>query len=272
MTIIVLPGRIESFFCFYQGDFFMEISIAAENLFHFFGFPVTNSLLVGLCVSIFLILITRHIIRKKTLVPYGIQNILEIIFEALLDLVQSVTQDRKQAQQFFPLIATIFLFVLFSNWAGLLPGLGTVGLTHLKDGHSTIIPFLRSTSADLNFTLALSLIAVLSVQLTGIATLGFVKYGKKFFISPFHKPYGIGTAVGILELVSEIGKMISFTFRLFGNVFAGEVLLTVMLHLVPYLLPLPFMFLEIFVGFIQAIVFAMLTLVFLKTATIPAEH
>jgi F-type H+-transporting ATPase subunit a len=207
-----------------------------------------------------------------TLVPRGVQNVLEFVFEALLDLVESVTQDKKQARQFFPIIATIFLFVLIANWVGLLPGLGTVGLSHIKDGHSTIIPFLRSTSADLNFTLALSLIAVFTVQFTGIATLGVIKYGKKFFVSPFHKPYGIGTLVGILEFVSEIGKMISFTFRLFGNVFAGEVLLTVMLHLVPYLLPLPFMFLEIFVGFIQAIVFAMLTLVFLKMATIPAEH
>ena len=120
--------------------------------------------------------------------------------------------------------------------------------------------------------MALSLIAVITVQCTGIAALGIVKYGKKFLISPLHKPYGIGTIVGILELVSELGKMISFTFRLFGNVFAGEVLLTVMLHLVPYLLPLPFMFLEIFVGFIQAVVFAMLTLVFLKMSTVEMEH
>lgn len=217
-------------------------------------------------------LVTRRIVENWKEVPRGAQNVFEIIIESLLDLVQSVTQDRKQALQFFPLIATIFLFVLFSNWAGLLPGLGTVGIYGEHNGHHTIIPFLRSTSADLNFTLALSLIVVLTIQFTGIAAMGIVKYGKKFFVSPFHKPYGIGTAVGILELVSEVGKTISFTFRLFGNVFAGEVLLTVMLHLVPYFLPLPFLFLEIFVGFIQAVVFAMLTLVFLKMATIPPEH
>ncbi|MDD2766990.1 MAG: F0F1 ATP synthase subunit A [Candidatus Moranbacteria bacterium] len=250
----------------------MEISIAAEKLFSIGTFPVTNAFLIGVLVSIFLVSVTQLVVRKKTLVPRGIQNILEIIFEALLDLIESVTQDKKQARQFFPLIATIFLFVLLANWVGLLPGLGTVGLSHINDGHSTIIPFLRSTSADLNFTLALSLITVLTVQFTGIAALGIVRYGKKFFVSPFHKPYGIGTLVGVLELVSEVGKTISFTFRLFGNVFAGEVLLTVMLHLVPFFLPLPFMFLEIFVGFIQAIVFSMLTLVFLKMATIPAEH
>ncbi len=250
----------------------MEISIAAEKLFSFGTFPVTNAFLIGAIVSGALMLVTRRIVEHWKEVPTGAQNVLEIIVESLLDLVESVTQDRKQALQFFPLIATIFLFVLCSNWAGLLPGLGTVGITHGEAGHATIIPFLRSTSADLNFTLALSLIVVLTIQFTGIAAMGIVKYGKKFFISPFHKPYGIGTAVGILELVSEVGKTISFTFRLFGNVFAGEVLLTVMLHLVPYFLPLPFLFLEIFVGFIQAVVFAMLTLVFLKMATIEPEH
>lgn len=250
----------------------MEISIAAEKLFSFGTFPVTNAFLVGAVVSGILMLFTRRVVEHWKEVPRGAQNILEIVIESLLNLVESVTQDRKQAQKFFPLIATIFLFVLLSNWAGLLPGLGTVGLVHVEEGRATIIPFIRSTSADLNFTLALSLIAVITTQFTGIAAIGAVKYGKKFLVSPFHKPYGIGTAVGVLELVSEVGKIISFTFRLFGNVFAGEVLLTVMLHLVPYLVPLPFLFLEIFVGFIQAVVFAMLTLVFLKIATLEPEH
>jgi len=250
----------------------MEISIVAEKLFTLGTFPVTNAFLIGVIVSLFLILLMQKVVRNKTLVPRGAQNVIESVFEALLNLIESVTQDKKQARQFFPLVATIFLFVLFVNWIGLFPGLGTVGLLHGEGSHATIIPFLRSTSADLNFTLALSLITVFMVQLTGITALGVVRYGKKFFVSPFHKPYGIGTLVGVLELVSEIGKTISFTFRLFGNVFAGEVLLTVMLHLVPFFLPLPFLFLEIFVGFIQAIVFSMLTLVFLKTATLPAEH
>lgn len=251
----------------------MEISIAAEKLFSIGFLPVTNALLIGVIVSAFLIFFITRATKHPALVPRGLQNVLEVIFEALLNLVESVTQDKKQARQFFPFIATIFLFVLIANWAGLLPGLGTVGLTHVNEaGHATIIPFLRSTSADLNFTLALSLMTVIAVQFTGIAALGIMKYGKKFLISPFHKPYGIGTAVGVLELVSEIGKIISFTFRLFGNVFAGEVLLTVMLHLVPYFLPLPFMFLEVFVGAIQAVVFAMLTLVFLKMATLEPEH
>jgi F-type H+-transporting ATPase subunit a len=250
----------------------MEISIAAEKLFTLGTFPVTNALLIGGLISVLLMIVLGRLMRNLKDVPRGIQGPVEVVFEALLGLVESVTHDRKQALQFFPLIATIFFFVLFSNWAGLLPGLGTVGVYGEHNGHHTIIPFLRSTSADLNFTLALSLIVVTVVQLTGIAALGVRKYASKFFISPFHKPYVIGTFVGVLELISEIGKTISFTFRLFGNVFAGEVLLTVMLHLVPFFLPLPFLFLEVFVGLIQAVVFAMLTLVFLKTATIETEH
>lgn len=250
----------------------MNISIAAEQLFTIGTFSVTNALLIGAVVSVLLMIFLTRVMGRLQLVPGRTQNAVEIIFESLINLVESVTQDKKQARQFFPLVATIFLFVLFSNWAGLLPGVGTVGVMGDHHGHATIIPFLRSTSADLNFTLALSLITVITVQFTGIIALGLRKYGAKFFVSPFHKPYVIGTLVGILELVSEIGKTISFTFRLFGNVFAGEVLLTVMLHLVPYFLPIPFLMMEIFVGLIQAIVFAMLTLVFLKMATTEAAH
>ena len=250
----------------------MEISIAAEKLFTLGGFPVTNALLIGGIVSVLLMVALSRLMMNLKEITKGIQGPVEVVFEALLDLIESVTHDKKQALQFFPLIATIFFFVLFSNWAGLLPGLGTVGIYGEHGGHHTIIPFLRSTSADLNFTLALSLIVVIGVQLVGITALGVGKYASKFFISPFHKPYVIGTFVGILELISEVGKTISFTFRLFGNVFAGEVLLTVMLHLVPFILPLPFLFLEVFVGLIQAVVFAMLTLVFLKTATVETEH
>jgi F-type H+-transporting ATPase subunit a len=206
------------------------------------------------------------------LVPRGAQNLLEIVFEGMFSLMEGVLQDKRAVRKFFPLIATIFLFVLLSNWVGLLPGAGTIGFSHTQDGHATIIPFLRSTSADLNFTIALSLIVVLTIQWSGIAALGIVKYGKKFFVSPLHKPYVLGTVMGLLELTSEFAKLLSFSFRLFGNVFAGEILLIVMLHLVPYFIPLPFLFLEIFVGFIQAAVFAMLTLVFLKMAMMEAEH
>lgn len=251
----------------------MEISIAAEKLFMLGALPVTNALFIGFLVSVLLVLITQRALARWQSVPHGLQNVLEIIIDGVLGLLESIMQDRGMARKFFPLIATIFLFILLSNWIGLLPGPGTVGLAHESAaGHATIIPFLRSTSADLNFTLGLSLFVVITIQVTGILALGIGGYAKKFFVSPFHKPYVVGTLMGILELVSEFAKILSFAFRLFGNVFAGEILLTVMLHLVPYFIPLPFLFLEIFVGFIQAAVFAMLVAVFLKMATTPAEH
>ncbi|MDQ5902322.1 MAG: F-type H+-transporting ATPase subunit a [Patescibacteria group bacterium] len=251
----------------------MEISIAAEKLFMLGVLPVTNALFIGVLVSVILVLVTQIILTRWQSVPRGLQNVFEIIVDGVLGLLESIMQDRGMARKFFPLIATIFLFILLSNWIGLLPGLGTVGLAHENAaGHATIIPFLRSTSADLNFTLGLSLFVVITIQLTGILALGIRGYAKKFFVSPFHKPYVVGTLMGVLELVSEFAKILSFAFRLFGNVFAGEILLTVMLHLVPYFIPLPFLFLEIFVGFIQAAVFAMLVAVFLKMATTPAEH
>lgn len=249
----------------------MEISIAAEELFSFSGFSVTNSFFWTIAVSG--VLASAAVLSRSRFqdIPRGFQNVVEAVFESLLDLVDSVMKDRAQTARFFPLIATIFLFVLFSNWLGLLPGLGTVGFAASHGGQATIIPFLRSGSADLNTTLALSLIVVFAIQAAGIAALGLRGYAKKFFISPMRKPYVIGTFVGLLELLGEVTKILSFSFRLFGNVFAGEVLLTVMLHLVPYFLPLPFLLFEVFVGFIQAFVFAMLTLVFLKMATLPAD-
>lgn len=136
----------------------MEISIAAEKLFMLGVLPVTNALFIGVLVSVILVLVTQIILTRWQSVPRGLQNVFEIIVDGVLGLLESIMQDRGMARKFFPLIATIFLFILLSNWIGLLPGLGTVGLAHENAaGHATIIPFLRSTSADLNFTLGLSL-------------------------------------------------------------------------------------------------------------------
>ncbi|MBI4252617.1 F0F1 ATP synthase subunit A [Candidatus Uhrbacteria bacterium] len=239
----------------------MVISIAAEPIAHIGTFPVTNSMVVAWVMSVVLIAFGWLASRSAVLVPRGIQNTFEAILDLLLKMVDGVTKNRAQSKKIFPLIATIFLFVLAVNWAGLLPGMGgAVGVLEEHEGKPIIISFIRATSADLNFTLALALISVVTVQVIGIASIGFFKYAGKFvnFSSP------INFFVGILEMISEVAKLVSFSFRLFGNIFAGEVLLTVMSFLVPYIIPLPFLALEVFVGFIQALVFAMLTLVFLK--------
>jgi F-type H+-transporting ATPase subunit a len=200
-------------------------------------------------------------------IPRGLQNVIELIFTTVLDFMESITQDRCKAFAFFPVVFTIFIYVLLSNFIEIVPFLGSVGIWGEHHGHTVIIPFFRSASADLNFTFALAIVAMLSVQIFGVISLGIKEYSGKFFVSPLQEPYVIGTFVGLLELVSEFAKIISFAFRLFGNIFAGEVLLIIVGFIMPYLAAIPFLFLEIFVGSVQALVFSVLTLVFLKNAT-----
>lgn len=244
----------------------MNISLAAEPIFHIGTFPFTNTLAVAIGITLVLLTLAWCVRRRMSDIPRGLHNAFEALFEAVLKFMDPITGERKWSLKFFPIIATIFLFVLFSNLVEVIPGLGTVGVWGEHGGRRILIPFLRSSSADLNVTLALGLISVLSTQFLGIAALGFFRYAGKFFVPPWKPPYCIGTFVGILELIGEVARVISFSFRLFGNIFAGEVLLTVMLFLIPYVVPLPFLFLEIFVGLVQAVVFSMLTLVFMKIA------
>lgn len=243
------------------------ISLAAEKVGSVLGFPITNSLIASWLVVGLLIVLGGLVRRRVQLVPRGLQNAVEAVMEFLLNLADQVTGDRRQTERFFPLVATIFLFIVTANWFGLLPVVGPIGVSGEHGGHPTLIPLLRSANADLNTTLALAVIAVISLQIFGIATLGFAMYAGKFF--NFKNP--IMFAVGILELFGEVAKMISFSFRLFGNIFAGEVLLVVVGSLVAYVAPVPFYALELFIGFIQALVFATLTLVFLKIATAEAH-
>ncbi|MFA4930358.1 MAG: F0F1 ATP synthase subunit A [Patescibacteria group bacterium] len=247
------------------------ISLSAEPIVHLGSLPITNTLIVSLVISVSLIIFSVIFNFFIKPVPSGIQNIIESIFEGALDFIESVLQDRQLAYQFFPVVFTIFLFVILSNWIEIVPGLGSIGIWGEHHGETVLIPFIRSSSADMNVTLALAISAMLAVQIFGTVKLGFSEYAGKFLVNPFKQPYIIGTFVGLLEIVSEFAKIISFSFRLFGNIFAGEVLLLVVGFLVPYIIPLPFLFLEIFVGFIQALVFSMLTLVFIKSAT-TAHH
>ena len=245
----------------------MHISLAAEVLFKIGSFPVTNTLIMSVIIALFLVILTILVRKKLSNTPKGLQNLIELLIEKMLNFMESVTQDRRQAIKFFPLVATIFVFVILSNWLEIIPGLGTIGLRETVHGKEVLVPFIRSSSADLNMTLGLAVVSVFATQIFGIIGIGFFKHAGKFI--SFKGP--IEFFVGLLELVSEVAKMISFSFRLFGNIFAGEVLLTVVLFLVPYLVPLPFLFLEIFVGFVQALVFSMLTLVFLKMAVSEAH-
>jgi F-type H+-transporting ATPase subunit a len=241
-----------------------EISLKAEELFHLGSFPITNSLILTMIVSLIFLLFSLFFRKKFSVIPGKIQNLLEILFESFLNLMDSILGDRKKSEKFLPLIVTIFLVILLSNWLGLMPGVGSI---ILRIGDKSL-PIFRSPSADLNFTLALAILAVFSVNIIGMMSVGIFKYLGKFFT--LKNP--IYTFVGFLELISEVAKMISFSFRLFGNIFAGEVLLIIVSFLVPYIIPLPFLFLEFFVGMIQAFIFSMLTLVFIAIAITQPEH
>lgn len=244
----------------------VHISLKAEELFTIWGMPFTNSLFLSLLVSGLLIVVAVSFRSRLKLVPGGFQNVSEALFEGILNFMDSVLGERRKTEKYLPLVATIFLFILFSNWFGLLPLVGSLGLNTIHEGEHEFIPLLRAPAADLNFTLALAVIAVITVNIFGVLAIGILPHLSKFF--NFKGP--IDFFIGILELISEVAKIISFSFRLFGNVFAGEVLLVIVGFLVPYLVPLPFLFLEVFVGFIQAFVFAMLALVFVAMAT--TEH
>lgn len=239
-------------------DHMLAISLRAETLFYIGTFPVTNALALSVVVLLLLFAFAALLNRKLAVVPGILQNIAEYIVESALGIMDSVLGDRQKSEQYFPLVFTIFLFVLFSNWLGLLPGVGSFVF---NTGAETV-PLLRSPASDLNFTLALALIAITFVNVASSRAIGLKQRLSAFF--NFKSP--IDFFVGILEIVSEFAKIISLSFRLFGNVFAGEVLLAIMAYLVPYAVPLPFMFLEIFVGAIQAFIFAMLTTVFMGMA------
>jgi len=245
----------------------VNISLAAEPIFELGGVAITNSMFTSFLLYTSLISFAFYFSTKKIdFVPKGksLQNLLEVITEGLLGLFRSAAGDK--ARHFFPLAASFFVVILLGSWTGLLPGFGTIGIKEELHGTVELIPIFRGATADINTTLALALISVGAIQYYGIKSMG-ANYLQKFFTlkNPIH------TFVGLLEFISEFAKIISFAFRLFGNIFAGEVLLTVIGTMIPFLASLPFIGLEIFVGFIQSLVFVMLTLVFLKLA-VEAHH
>lgn len=283
---------------------------------------LTNSMITTLVVDLILIVVAVLATARMSLIPSGMQNVMEMVIEGLYNLAESVAGHR--ARQFFPWAATIFLLVLVSNWTGLIPGVGSIGFYHygahgeesgehalklgnqlaLADGklilieetatpeaegeggehsegslaaeegaHVPFVPLFRAPSADLNMTFALAIATVVMVQIWGVRTQGGA-YFKKFANAsgPNIGMKLINGFVSLLEIISELSRILAFGFRLFGNIFAGEVVLATMAFLIPFFLPLPFYALEIFVGVIQALVFMMLTLVFFTMATISHGH
>lgn len=240
----------------------LHISLAAEPIMTVGSFVVTNAVLTSVLGSLLLVAGLTWAMRKVALRPTSLAGVaLEGAAAILLSLIEQVTLDRKKAEQFFPLLATIFVFVLVNNWLGLLPGVGSFTVTTTAG----TVPLLRAATADLNTTLALALISGVAAQVLAVRQLGVAAHVRKYLSwNP------VLLFVGALELVSEFSRIVSFSFRLFGNIFAGEVLLVVISFLAPLLAPVPFFALELFVGIVQALIFTMLTLVFVHIAT--SEH
>lgn len=270
----------------------------------------TNSMLTTLIIDVVLILIALLATRKMQLVPRGLQNVMEAIIEALYKLFKGVNADHVSST--FPLVATIFLFVIVANLSGLFPGVGSIGFCTGEEHASSntqlavaapeqgalpgmlaaqedeekikylgcppdqqhLVPFWRPPSTDLSFTLAITVLAWLWIQYLAFKALG-PGYLKKYFINPVGKLSDgkgpIMTIVGLLELISLLARLPAFAFRLFGNIFAGEVLLIVMIFLLPLGLPLPIYLFEVFVAFIQAFIFAVLVMAFISIDTKPHE-
>lgn len=258
-----------------------EVTIFAEPIFHIGEFQITNSLLVSWVVVLLIVIVGIRVKRKINIIPGKIQNAFEIVVDKFLEVFDSVTSSREKSLKFFPLIFAFFIFILLNNWLGLLPGVGSVGEVASEHGESTLIPFLRGGTADLNTTLALAIIGVVASHILGILSVGLFHHFNKFINikaaieipkKVFKDPTiiivnPIKIFVGLLEVVGEIAKVASLSFRLFGNVFAGEVLLVSISAILAFGLPIPFMFLEVLVGLIQALIFAILILVYLTIHT-----
>ncbi|HYE60002.1 MAG TPA: FoF1 ATP synthase subunit a [Candidatus Kapabacteria bacterium] len=244
-------------------------TLAPEVLFHIGPIAVTNTMINATLALLILLALGIAISRKTKLRPGKLQNGAEYILELLLPYFDQVTGERKKTLRFLPIVGSVFFFILLSNWMGLLPGTGSISV-----GHSFL---LRPANSDLNLTLAMALVAVVSSHIFGLLTVGVFAHVGKFIqfgglLRSIKKgPIAIFTAciefmVGLLEIISELSKVLSLSLRLFGNIFAGEVLISVITALAAAFIPTPFMLLEVLVGLIQASVFAMLTLVYLTVA------
>lgn len=234
------------------------VSIAAEPVIRLGFFSVTNAFLGTLLVDTILIGLIVVLNKKISLIPGALQNMLEMIIQTFYELTESVAG--KNASKIFPFFMSFFIFILVANWTGLIPGFTTIGFYE----HGKLVPIFRAATSDFNVTLALALISAFATHALSISVIGIKEYLSRYLsLNPIY------LFVGFLEVISEITKVISLSFRLFGNIFAGEIVLVTVSSLFAFLFPLPFLMLEVIVGLIQALVFGMLTMAFMAILSTP---
>jgi F-type H+-transporting ATPase subunit a len=230
-----------------------------ETIFSVAGFRVTNTLLATLVADAVIISIVFTVRRRISLIPGRLQGVVEAVVEYLYTTTEQVAGNR--APLIFPWVAIFFIYIAISNLLGLVPGFGTVGFWRGQDPRA-FVSLLRASTSDLNVTLALAIVSVFATHTLAIRTTGLGSYLKRFFaLNP------LLLFVGLMEIVSELTKFLSFSFRLYGNISAGEAVLGTMAKIFAFVVPIPFLTLEILVGVIQALIFSLLTLAFMTILT-----
>jgi len=240
----------------------VHVEIAAETLFQIGPLTVTNSMVGAVLASLLLLAATVWLARRATLVPGRFQAVVEFPIEWLAGIVRET--GGKRWAEFAGLVIAIFLFVLVANLIGLVPGVGPISVfVEGEHGEPTFVPIVRAAAADLNFTLGLAIVAFVAFVAWGIRANGLGGYLKELLIA---EPAYMTPLLTPIHIISELSRLISLSMRLFGNVFAGEVLLSVMLVLAGLFIPVAFLGFELLVAFVQALVFALLTMTYITLA------
>ena len=234
----------------------MDLSLTPDILGHIGGFPITNTFWVAVFLSLLLILIFTWVSKKLKLVPGVLQVLLETIIDGSYNLIKDTTNSKKIANRLHPFALTVFLLFLFGNLLSFVPGLSTVTYND--------IPLYRTATTDFNMVLIITMFFLIIVQMTTIVSGGLLTYFKKFlnFSSP------LNFILGFFDIIGEFARLISLSFRFFGNAFAAEVLFAVLLFIFPYILPLPFMALILLSSIVQPAVFALLAMIYIQMAVV----
>lgn len=237
----------------------LDISLAPQVIFQIGSFPVTNTFFWAVLASLFLMIAAIYFSFTIKLRPGKFQNLMEMMIGGAYDFVESIVGSQKKAKKVFPLVFTMFFFIFFANFLTFIPGQAAVNL-QTSEG---VVPLFRAIISDYGLVFMMTIISVMVTQVVAIAVSGPLGYLGKFF--NFRSP--LKFFLGIMDLIGELSKVLSLSFRLFGNIFAGEVLGLVMLFLFPFFLPVPFLFLGLLTAIVQPFVFAVLTLVFISMAS-----